>query len=141
MKKMLRKLVAGAAMLAFTAVSTTAVAQVTNTYTYAGLAWGFSTGHAGFSTCSTLFLDATGDVYNSDNYSIYGQLYCPSLNGSYASVGNAYFDSFNGFHMTIRLSITHNLVCDNLSGNTLSGTCPIYDNQGNNTGFAVISLL
>ncbi len=138
--KMIRKIAACAALLAFTAVSTTAVAQV-NTYTYSNLAWSFSSGHPGFSTCSTLFLDATGDVYGSDNFSIYGQLYCPSLNGSYASVGNAYFDSFNGFHMTIRLSITHNLVCDNLNGNTLSGTCPIYDNQGNNTGSAVIHLL
>ncbi|HSI49804.1 MAG TPA: hypothetical protein VLA61_16150 [Ideonella sp.] len=139
--KMIKKWVACAAVLAFTAVSSTAVAQVTNTYTYAGLAWGFSSGHPGFSTCSTLFLDATGDVYNSDNYSIYGQLYCPSLNGSYASVGNAYFDSFNGFHMTIRLSVTHNLVCDNLSGNTLSGSCPIYDNLGVQTGTAFINLL
>src|SRR6187431_3274642 len=95
--KMFRKLAACAALLAFTAVSTTAVAQV-NTYTYSGLAWGFSSGHAGFSSCSTLFLDATGDVYGSDNFSVYGQLYCPALNGSYASVGSAHFDSFNGFH-------------------------------------------
>lgn len=140
--KLLKKTFLCAALVAFAAVSGTATAQtLSSTSTYSNLAWSFSSGHPGFSSCSTLFLDATGDVYNSDHFSIYGQLYCPSMNGSYASVGSAYFDSFNGFHMTISLSVTHNLVCDNLSGATLSGTCPIYDNLGNQTGSAIISLL
>lgn len=140
--RFIKKTVLCAALLAFAAVSGTATAQTLGgTSTYSNLAWSFSSGHPGFSTCSTLFLDATGDVTHSDNFSIYGQLYCPALNGSYASVGSAYFDSFNSFHMTISLSVTHKLVCDNLNGSTLSGSCPIYDNLGNQTGSAVISLL
>jgi hypothetical protein len=125
----------GALALAVAAVP--ASAQIHSAYTYAGLAWGFSTGHAGFSTCGTVFIDATGDLYNSDDYSTYGRLSCTG--GYYALVGNAYFDNANQFNMTLRLGVTHNLQCNNLVG--LSGQCPIYDNLGNQTGFAVINLL
>jgi hypothetical protein len=130
-----RTLAMAAALLA----SAAAHAQLVNTFTYPALAWTVSTSTSGLTQCSELWLDATGAVGNSDDYSVYGQLYCPSLGGSYASSGNAYFDSFGNFHMTVSLGVTYQLVCDNLSGGTLSGACPIYDNLGVQQGSAVIS--
>ena len=126
--------------LAATAFAGPVAAQVP-TYTFPGVTWAFSTNHAGFSACNTLFLDATGAVGNSDDFLMYGTLFCPAFGGAYANSGNAYFDSAGFFHMTIRLGTSHNLVCDNLSGNTLSGSCPIFDNFGGQTGTATITLL
>lgn len=111
----------------------------TSTYTYPGLSWAVSTNAPGLGSCNELVLDATGAVYSSDNYSVYGQLYCPSLGGSYAASGNAYFDSFGNFHMTVALGVTYQLVCDNLSGSTFSGACPVYDNLGAQVGSANIA--
>jgi hypothetical protein len=125
-----------AALLASAAVH---AQTLSNAYTYSGLTWAFSSGTTGLTACSELVLDATGDVYNSDNFATYGQLYCPSLGGSYASSGNAYFDSFNNFHMTVSLGVTYQMVCDNLSGATLSGSCPIYNNIGAQVGTAFIT--
>ena len=112
---------------------------LSNAYTYSGLTWAVSTSTTGLQNCTELVLDATGDVYNSDNFAVYGQLYCPSLGGSYAVSGNAYFDSFDNFHMTVSLGVTYQLVCDNLSGSTLSGSCPIYNNSGTPSGTAFIT--
>lgn len=112
-----------------------------NTSTFAGLTWFMSTSTPGLQTCTDLILDATGAVGRSANYSTYGQLYCPALGGGYASSGNAYFDSFSGFHMTVSLGVTYQLVCDNLSGATLSGSCLIYDNLGAIAGNAFVSFL
>ena len=109
--------------------------------TYSGLTWTFSTTTTGLTSCSDLVLDATGDVSNSDNFGIHGQLNCPSLGGSYASTGTAYFDSTGKFHMTTSLSVTYQMVCDNLSGSNLSGSCPIYNNLGTPVGTAFISFL
>ena len=128
-------------VLAAASVVQPASAQLVPTYTYPGLTWGFSTSHAGFSSCGTLTLDATGAAGKSNYYSTYGTLYCQSLGGSYASSGNAYFDSAGNFNMTVSLGVTHNLVCNNLSPSTFTGQCPIFDNVGNQTGFAVINLL
>jgi hypothetical protein len=126
--------------LAALLASTAAHAQtLSNAYTYSGLTWALSTSTTGLTACNELVLDATGDVYNSDNFAVYGQLYCPSLGGSYAASGNAYFDSFNNFHMTVSLGVTYQMVCDNLSGATLSGSCPIYNNLGAQTGTAFIT--
>jgi hypothetical protein len=137
--QVLKKLAVHAALVA-TAFAGPVAAQVP-TYTFPGVTWAFSTNHAGFSACNTLFLDATGAVGNSDDFSMYGTLFCPSFGGAYANSGNAYFDSAGFFHMTISLGVSHNLVCDNLSGFTLSGSCPIYDNLGTQTGTATITLL
>lgn len=112
-----------------------------NTSTFSGLLWFVSTSTPGLQGCTELILDATGDVGRSANYAMYGQVYCPSLGGSYASSGNAYFDALNGFHMTVSIGVTYQLVCDNLSGATLSGTCPIYDNVGFQAGSAFVSFL
>lgn len=137
----LRKLALCCALLASAAAPGVRAATLDNASTFSGLVWAFSTGHAGFSGCGTLFVDATGAVGHSDNYSIYGQLQCPTLGGTYATSGNAYFDSAGSFNMTVSLSVTHHMVCANLSASTLSGSCPIYDSLGNQTGTAFISLL
>lgn len=129
------------ALCALLALSSPFVAAQNNTYTYSGLNWAFSTSQAGFSGCDTLILDATGDVYNSNYYSTYGRLSCSALGGSYASFGSAYFDSFGTFNITVTLSVTHQMVCNGLSASTFSGSCPIYSNQGTQTGTAFISFL
>ncbi|MES3004379.1 MAG: hypothetical protein V4787_27050 [Pseudomonadota bacterium] len=132
----LRKLAALAVLLACSA----AHAQISPTSTYAGLTWGFSTGNTqGLTTCSTLVLDATGDFTYGESYLMSGRLYCPSAGGSYASSGVAYFDAAGLFHMTVSLSVSYQMVCDNLSN--FGGTCPIYNNQGSPVGSAVIAFL
>ncbi len=112
---------------------------ISNAYTYSGLSWSMSTSTSGLAACTDLLLDATGDIYNSDNYAVYGQLYCPALGGGYASSGNAYFDSLGSFHMTVSLGVTYQMVCDNINGFTLSGSCPIYNYLGAQMGTAFIT--
>lgn len=115
--------------------------RIGTTYTYSGLTWSVSTNVVGMEYCNRLFLDATGDIYNSDHFATYGQLYCPALGGGYASAGSAYFDPADGFHMTVSLGITYKLVCDYLSGATLSGSCPVYNHLGAQVGTAFVSFL
>jgi hypothetical protein len=112
-----------------------------NASTFAGLTWDFSSSAPGLESCTLLVLDVTGAVGASNNYSAYGQVFCPALGGSYASSGNAYFDSFSNFHMTVSMGVTYQLVCDNLSGGSLSGSCPVYDYLGNQVGSAFVSFL
>ena len=112
-----------------------------NTSTYSGLTWDVSTNAPGVESCTRLFLDATGNISQSSQYSAYGQLYCPALSGGYASYGAAYFDSAGTFHLTVNLGITYRMACDYLSGSTLSGSCPVYDYQGAQVGTATVSFL
>lgn len=112
-----------------------------STSTFAGLTWTFSSGAPGLQGCTLMVLDVTGDVGASNNYSAYGQVFCPALGGSYASSGNAYFDSFSNFHLSVSLGVTYKLVCDNLSSATLSGSCPVYDYLGSQVGTAFVSFL
>ena len=127
-----------AALLALCLMTATANAQVYgNTNTYSGLSWGFSSGQAGFTSCSTLFLDATGDFSNSSNYVLYGDLSCSG--GSYFSNGNAFFDGFGNFNLSVEIGVAHKLVCVGLNGSTLSGSCTIYNNSGVVTGSATIT--
>jgi hypothetical protein len=132
----LKKLVLACALLGAAASH----AALSNAYTYSGLTWTFSTTTPGITQCSELILDATGDPYHSDAYATAGQLYCPALGGGYTSSGAAYFDGAGLFHMTVSLSVSYQMVCDNLSG-SLSGSCPIYNNLGTQVGTAFISLL
>ena len=112
-----------------------------NTSTFAGLTWDMSNTAPGLEACTQLVLDASGDIGQSNNYSTYGQLFCPALGGSYAASGNAYFDSFGNFHMTLSTATTYQVVCDDLSGASLSGSCPVYDYFGNQVGSAFLSFL
>ncbi len=112
-----------------------------NASTFTGLTWTFASGTPGLDGCTLMVLDVTGDVGASNNYSAYGQVVCPGLGGSYASSGNAYFDSFGNFHMTVSVGLTYQLACDNLSSASLSGSCPIYDYSGNQVGSAFVSFV
>jgi hypothetical protein len=112
-----------------------------NTSTYAGLTWDVSTNAPGLESCTRLFLDATGDISQSNNYATYGQLSCPALSGGYASHGAAYFDGSGLFHMTVTFGVTYQLVCDYLSGASLSGSCPVYNNVGAQVGTANLTFL
>ena len=134
----LKKIVLLAAMLP--AMAANAQVAVRSASTYVGLNWVVSTSAAGLQNCTQLVLDATGASSNSANYVTYGQLYCPALGGGYASSGNLYFDSGGLFHMTASFGVTYQLVCDNLNGSSLSGSCPIYNYQGSQVGSAFVSL-
>jgi hypothetical protein len=124
--------------LALCASALTAQAQVFgNTNTYSGLAWDFFSSQSGFTSCTTLFLDATGDFTNSSNYTMYGDLSCTG--GSYLVSGSAYFDGGGGFNMQLELGISHKLLCISLPGAT--GTCTIYNNSGTQTGTAFVEFL
>jgi hypothetical protein len=130
------------AMVAALVAAVSTQAQTLGTpSTYSGLTWSVSTDAAGLGSCTQLLVDATGDVTHSDNFAMYGQLYCPSLGGGYASSGSAYFDSSNNFHMTVSLGVTYQLVCDNLNGGTLTGSCPVYNNAGTQVGSAFVTFL
>jgi hypothetical protein len=112
-----------------------------NTSTYSGLTWDVSTNAPGVQGCTRLFLDATGDISQSNQYATYGQLSCPALGGGYASHGAAYFDGSGLFHMTATFGVTYQLVCDYLDGASLSGSCPVYDNGGTQVGTAFVTFL
>jgi len=107
-----------------------------NTNTYSGLFWDFfpSSGSP-FANCTLMNLDATGDVTNSDNFAMYGQLLCST--GSYAADGTGYFVG-SSFNMTVSIGPLHKLVCVNLPESTLSGTCSVYTNDGVTAGTAFI---
>lgn len=104
--------------------------------TYGGLTWTVSTTMSGFTSCNQLFVDATGDASHSNDYVIYGTLNC--ANGSHFSSGNAYFATNGSFNMSVSMGVAYKLVCVNL-GASLSGSCTIYDNLGNQTGTAFVS--
>lgn len=127
------------AVLAVALLSTSgsSAATVGSTSTYGGLTWSVSTSMGGFTSCNQLFVDATGDASNSNDYVIYGTLNC--ANGSYFSSGNAFFGTDGSFNMSVSIGVAHKLVCVNLSGATLSGSCSIFDNLGTQTGTAFVS--
>ncbi|MBA2675932.1 hypothetical protein [Ramlibacter sp.] len=138
MRRFSKLLIALAAVLGAAA----APAQtLVSTSTYADLLWSFSTTQNGFTGCSQLQLDATGAISRSDNYAMYGQLSCPSLGGTYGVDGSAYFNAAGNFNMTLDFGVAYKLVCNNLNGGTLSGSCIIYNGSGTQTGTAFISFL
>lgn len=140
MRRRLTKLLIALAAAASTAA--VPAQSLVATSTYAGLLWSFSaSANSGFSGCTQLQVDATGAVGRSDNYAMYGQLYCPSLGGTYAVDGSAYFNSAGQFNITLDFGVAYKLVCNNLSGATLSGNCLVYNSAGTQTGTASISFL
>ena len=92
-----------------------------NTGTYTHLVWNVSTSVPEFAGCNELRVDATGDLNNSSNYSIYGGLNCVASNTSYPVSGTAGLLNNGTFTMTLFLSSGSVLRCSNLNG--LSGTC------------------
>jgi hypothetical protein len=107
-------------------------------YTYSNLAWDFDTSHPGYSTCTTLYLDATGDPGSSNaSYTIYGTLWCPALQGSYAVDGVAYF-SGNTFNFTVDVGVSSKLVCNNLSTSTYGGSCTMYTGGSSSSAFVAL---
>ena len=124
-------------VVALLAASGSSAQTIGSTSTYAGLTWSVSTTMIGLTNCNQLFVAATGDVSNSSDYVVYGTLNC--FDGSYFSSGNAYFDTDGSFNMSVTIGVGFNLVCANLSGATLGGSCAIYDNLGNQTGTALVS--
>lgn len=138
----MRRIAKSLIVLAAAAGAALASAQTVNpTSTYADLLWSFSTSQNGFTGCSQLKLDATGAISRSDNYAMYGQLSCPGLGGTYNVDGSAYFSNTGTFNMTLDFGVVYKLVCNNLNGSTLSGSCIIYNSTGTQTGTAFLSFL
>lgn len=124
-------------VVALLSASVSSAQTIGYTSTYGGLTWTVSTNMVGFTNCNQLFVDATGDVANSYDYVIYGTLNCSD--GNEFSSGNAYFSASGSFNMSVSMGVAFRLVCVGLSGATLSGSCGIYDNLGNQTGTAIVS--
>jgi hypothetical protein len=129
------------ALLAVAAAASVPAQTLGSTSTYAGLTWDVSNTGPGIESCTRLILDASGDISQSNQYSVYGQFYCPSQGSGYASSGAAYFDSTGAFHMSVNLGVTYKMVCDYLSGSSLSGACPIYNYNGQQVGSATVTFL
>lgn len=112
-----------AALLVFAALLPNAAqsAPFGNTGTYTNVVWSVSTTVPQFARCNELRVDATGDLNNSPNISVYGALNCFAENGSYPVNGNAFFSDNGTFSMNLILSNNIVLQCFNLTG--LNGTC------------------
>ena len=112
-----------AALLAFAALLPNAAqsAPVGNTGTYTNVVWSVSTTVPQFAGCNELRVDATGDLNNSSNLSVYGALNCVASNTSYPVTGSAGFLSNGTFTMSLFLTSGTVLQCFNLNG--LSGAC------------------
>jgi len=111
-----------ATLLAFASLLPNAAqsAPFGNTGTYTNVVWFVSTTVPELARCNELRVDATGDLNNSSNLSIYGNLNCAD-NTSYPISGVASFLNNGTFTMNLLLSSGVVLQCFNLPG--LSGTC------------------
>ena len=104
---------------------------------YTNLLWNVSGHAAPFSSCNQMILDATGNLNTTNKLVAYGVLNCSSV--GYAASGTAYIGNNGTFNMTVTISGGAQLVCGNLSTNSLSGTCAIINSSGFQTGTAFIS--
>ena len=119
--KTIYSLAASLLVLASPVPSAAQAAPFGNTGTYTNVVWNVSTSVPEFARCNELRVDATGDLNNSTNYSIYGSLNCAASNTSFPVSGSAGFISNGTFTMNLFLSSGTVLQCFNLNG--LSGTC------------------
>lgn len=92
-----------------------------NTGTYTNVVWSVSTTVPQLAGCNELRVDATGDLNNSSNLSVYGNLNCTASNTSYPVSGVASFLNNGTFTLNLFLSNGAVLQCFNLPG--LSGNC------------------
>ena len=92
-----------------------------NTGTYTNVVWNVSTSFPEFARCNELRVDATGDLSNSSNYSVYGSLNCIASNTSLPVSGSAGFLNNGTFTMTLFVGTGVALQCLGLNG--LSGAC------------------
>jgi hypothetical protein len=127
--------------LAFLAVQLCAAHAVTlsTPTSFNGLTWNFASGAAGFSTCSQIVVDATGDLYQGHALGIHGYLNCS--NGAYGLSGTAYIATNGTLNMTIAVGASTTVACVNLPGTSFSGTCTLYNGIGTVTGTATVNYL
>lgn len=119
--KNVSKLLASLFVLVTALPSAANAAGVGPTNTYTDVVWSVSTTVPQFAGCNELRVDATGDLNNSSNLSIYGALNCVASYTSYPVTGSAGFLSNGTFTMNLFLTNGTTLQCFNLNG--LSGTC------------------
>ena len=136
--KTIYSLAASLLALASFVPSAAQAAPIGNTGTYTNVVWSVSTTVPQFAGCNELRVDATGDLNNSSNLSVYGGLNCVASNTSYSVTGVASFLNNGTFSLNLLLSGGTVLQCSNLPG--LSGTCR-YVEIGTNVirGTAVIT--
>ena len=104
---------------------------------YSNLFWNISSNVAPLSTCNNMVLDGIGNLSTTSRFVAYGTLNCPGL-GGLAATGTAYIGGNGLFNMNLTFSGGSQLVCGNLSSNTLSGTCSVFNSSGSQTGTAFI---
>jgi len=104
--------------------------------TYTNLTWGVSNSISGFSTCTELRVDATGDLVTSNKIVIYGGLNCPT--GTYGITGSGYLSTSGTVVMNLILGLGNSVLCNNLAN--LSGTCSVYSAAGYYLGALYITL-
>jgi hypothetical protein len=110
-----------------------------STQTYGGLTWSVSTGASGLSSCTQLFLNASGDFVNTQGFALFGAYNCPALGGGYAATGVGYFGTDGSFNMTVTFGNGAQVSCTRLPAGTMSGTCSIYNSTGTYQGPASVS--
>lgn len=112
------------------------LAAVGTPKTYSKLIWQMSTTAPGFTSCTQIYMDATGDLDNSENLILAGGMNCGSF--GYAVVGAAYL----GRDGTLNFTVYHggySTDCSRLVN--FAGTCFTYDGAGVRRGSGTIRLL
>lgn len=105
---------------------------------YSNLLWNISSNAAPFSACNQMLLDGTGNLNTTNKFVAYGALNCAGGVGL-ATTGTGYIGVNGSFNMTLTASGGSQLVCGNLSSNTLSGICAVVNSSGYQIGTALIS--
>ena len=104
---------------------------------YTNMTWNVSTNAAPLLPCNNMVLDGTGSPSTSTRFVAYGTLNCPGI-GGLAATGTAYIGTNGSFNMTLTFAGGSQMVCGNLSFNTLTGTCAVYNSAGTQIGTAFI---
>ena len=104
--------------------------------TYNDITWSVSTSSPLFTQCNQLRVSLTG-ASNAVAFSSYGGLNCPSNNTSYIMYGTLYIDISGKMNASWNLGIGAKLHCLGLAN--FSGSCTIYDSNGNVVGSAYLA--
>lgn len=134
---LIKKILGLAVLAGFASMAHAVTATVPTSYN--GLTWTFTSTAPGQTDCTQLVLDATGDLTNGFGIGLHGFLNCTS--GSFAVSGTAYFTVSGQLNMTMHVGAGTIVVCNGLSGATLSGPCTIFNANGLGLGTGSIAII
>lgn len=107
--------------------------------TYSGITWAVYSNASGFTGCTNLLLDATGDMKNASSFVLSGTLNCPALGGGYGVVGSLYLGTNGTFNMNVLVGAGVAMQCVNMVG--LSGTCVFTSSVGTRLGTGTLTFI